>query len=68
MKHSETGNSMFLLLLHLFFRNKYVKQVVLIDHGSISTLYKRDRDWSSVILQKTGDDTFFIQKREKLIK
>ena len=68
MKHSETGNSMFLLLLDLFFRNKYVKQVVLIDHGSISALYKRDRDWSSVILHKTGDGTFFIQKREKLIK
>ena len=67
MKRSQTSNSMFLLLLHLFLvANMWNKEFWLIIAGP-PPLYKRDGYWSSVYSLKIGVGDISIKKRERLL-
>ena len=49
--------------------NKYVKQLVLINHSCIPPPhYKGNEDWRSVYSPKNGGGYIFPQKRERLVK
>ena len=48
--------------------NKYVKQLVLINHSWISPILQQGWDWSCVYSSKNGGGNIFLQKKGEVVK